>query len=382
MLTRLRFNRAGIVFLLWTAPVVGSVVSVLRAQGTWSGWPRVLASEAVFWYCWAFVTLGVLALLDRVPFSRRRWLPETLLHVVAAVAVTAAHVGVAVVGSQLTGIASPEPVMSAYVRFLRQFGLVELLLYALVVVVGSIARLTRVSRDHALRASRLEAELGQARLAALTSQLRPHFLFNSLNTVASLVRADDKDDALRVVVGLSALLRRVLRAEPSEVPLREEVDFFRQYLEIEQIRFGDRLTFVIDTPPDTLDVLVPVLILQPLAENAVRHGIASREQGGTVELRARLHGSVLRVEVRDDGCGWGARVNGSHAARGPTGAAPVDGVGLRNTRNRLAQLYGDRAGVALSSADDGGAVVVLEMPARGADVVLDGVHESHQNAHR
>lgn len=369
-MTRARLNRTAVVFGIWTAPVIGGVVAVLRADGN-VDFAKALIAESIFWYYWAFVTLGVLPLLDRVPFSRRSWPTTTLLHVAVAAAVILVHVAVSVGAAAVTGIALPEQTIGAsYVTLLRQILLLDVGVYILVVLVGLVARVVRIAAEHKTRAAQLESQLSQARLAALTAQLQPHFLFNSLNTVASLVRTQDSENALRVVIGLSTLLRRVLDTAPNEVPLRDEVDLLCRYLEVEQIRFGNRLSVAIDTPPETLDILVPVLILQPLAENAVRHGIASRERGGTLTVRASLRDSVLRLEVSDDGPGWPiqATVAGDAAEH-----RSASGVGLRNTRDRLTQLYGDEARVKCSTGSSGGATIVLELPARSSDMVLDVV---------
>ena len=209
------------------------------------------------------------------------------------------------------------------------------------------------TRDRALRAAHLESQLAQARLETLRAQLNPHFLFNALNTIAMLVRRNASREAIRGVVSLSELLRKVLAGTgAAEVPLREELGVIEHYLGIEQLRFGSRLGVNIAAEPDTLDALVPSLVLQPLVENAVRHGIAQSRDGGTVEVRCRRANGSLIINVRDD-CvglaeGWDPPTSG--------------GIGLANTRERLLRLYDRAQRFDVRNAPGGGALATIEIP--------------------
>ena len=209
------------------------------------------------------------------------------------------------------------------------------------------------TRDRALRAAQLESQLAQARLETLRAQLNPHFLFNALNTIAMLVRRNAGQEAVRGVVSLSELLRKVLAGTGAiEVPLREELGVIEHYLGIEQLRFGNRLTVRIAADPETLDALVPSLVLQPLVENAVRHGIARSSKGGTVEVRCRRSNGSLIICVRDD-CvglaeGWDPMTSG--------------GIGLANTRERLLRLYARDQHFDVRNAPGGGALATVEIP--------------------
>jgi LytS/YehU family sensor histidine kinase len=187
-------------------------------------------------------------------------------------------------------------------------------------------------------------------------QLQPHFLFNTLNAISALIPADAQP-ARRMVAQLGDMLRIALdHEETQEVALRDELAFLEPYLEIEQARLGDRLTVVMDVDPDVLDARVPHLILQPLVENAVRHGIAPRIEPGTVRISAttRAGGRSVELEVRDDGPGIAC--DGRAAAR--------KGVGLANIRSRLVQLYGDAHRFDLRDHPEGGAVVTVVLPLR------------------
>ncbi|WP_420126131.1 sensor histidine kinase [Longimicrobium sp.] len=207
----------------------------------------------------------------------------------------------------------------------------------------------------ALRASRLEAQLSGARLEVLRAQLHPHFLYNSLHAVAALVDWQPAE-ARRMLARLSDLLRSALEAsERAEISLAREVEWMEGYVELQQIRFDERLRVEMSIAPETLGACVPPLILQPLVENAIRYAVEPRPEGGRVEVRAERDGAWLRLVVRDDGPGPDAAVPGGSG-----------GIGLRNTRERLRTLYGDRQDVVLRAAPAGGAEALLRLPFRTA----------------
>jgi LytS/YehU family sensor histidine kinase len=215
----------------------------------------------------------------------------------------------------------------------------------------------REAHDQAMRASQLEAQLVQARLDALRAQLNPHFLFNALNTVAMLVRRGANDDALRAVVSLSEVLRRALAGQGAqEVALREELALVEHYLRVEQLRFRDRLSVQVDIDPEALEASLPGLVLQPIVENAIRHGVARRAGSGRIAISAQHQGGKLVLQVCDNGPGF---LDGWEAAASGR-------VGLANTRERLNRLYGAAARLEAHNAPDGGAVVTIEIPFRTA----------------
>jgi two-component sensor histidine kinase len=217
----------------------------------------------------------------------------------------------------------------------------------------------RQARAHA----ELEGQLVRAQLESLKLQLHPHFLFNTLNTITALITPDPRA-AERVITGLSDLLRLSLHsAGEHEVPLDRELDVLRRYLEIQQVRFSDRLRVEMHIAPDTVRAMVPNLILQPLVENAIRHGIAPRASGGSVAVRAAREGALLRLEVTDDGVGVRAAGGGGRAREG--------GVGLSNTRARLHHLYGEQHTFEAGPGPAGGFVVRMTIPYRLADAGLD-----------
>jgi sensor histidine kinase YesM len=205
-----------------------------------------------------------------------------------------------------------------------------------------------------LRASELTGQLTRAQLSALKMQLQPHFLFNTLNAIAVLVRQRDTDHAEEMLARLGDLLRWVLDdVDAQEVPLRRELEYVQLYLSIEQVRFADRLRIDISADQNALDAAVPHMCLQPLVENAVRHGIGRRAAAGTIAIRASEADGKLRVHVKDDGPGFEA------------GAEQVTlGIGLANTRARLLQLYGPGAALTIDNGDRGGATVTMTVPFR------------------
>jgi two-component system, LytTR family, sensor kinase len=212
------------------------------------------------------------------------------------------------------------------------------------------------ARERETQAARLAAQLAESRLGALRMQLHPHFLFNSLNAVGVLVRDQRTREATATLELLSDVLRQVLRTDPAhEVALTEELRFLEQYLAIEQVRFSDRLRVTVEADASVRDAAVPSFVLQPLVENALRHGLADRAEAGEIRVAARREGADLVLSVRDNGVGL--RDGEGDVARGP-------GVGLANTRERLATLYGDRARLELAPAPGGGTIATVRLPYR------------------
>jgi two-component system, LytTR family, sensor kinase len=217
-------------------------------------------------------------------------------------------------------------------------------------------------REREVRASLLEAKLAQAQLEMLKMQLHPHFLFNTLHAISTLIHKDP-DAADEMVAQLSDLLRMTLATIGiHEVPLQQELEFLARYLEIQKTRFQDRLEVTLDIPPETLDVRVPNQVLQPIVENAIRHGIDARSGQGLIEIRARATDHMLELTVRDDGPGLRSEVRLDVQPDN----APRDGrgIGLANTRARLRELYGPASTLHLGNHPDGGAIVTLSLPIR------------------
>ena len=218
----------------------------------------------------------------------------------------------------------------------------------------------RQAADDRERMLRAESEAREARLAALRYQLNPHFLFNSLNAVSTLILDGNARAATRMLAQIAELLRNTLNHEiVPEVPLSQEIAFTERYLAIEQTRFGERLRVQVVIPPDTLDALVPIMLLQPLVENAVRHGVAPLIEGATIEIQSTRHDGHLRIVVRNSGP--------SAAVFGARRHHTANGIGLTNTVERLATMYGADHTFALDWPNDGGCTVTIQLPFRRGD---------------
>jgi hypothetical protein len=226
----------------------------------------------------------------------------------------------------------------------------EILIYGFIVgIIGSIQSQIRAQRD-ALGAAELQRQLAAAQLKALQMQLEPHFLFNTLNAITTLVELGRQQQAAEMLGHLNAILKRTLEREtPEKIPLAHELEIVENYLAIEQVRFADRLHVHIKVDPGALHSLVPCFLLQPIVENAIRHGIANCEGDGTIEAAARREGNRLRISVRDSGPGKAA-------------TNPGCGIGLRNTRERLSYFYPREHSLQAGMAKAGGFEVAIDIP--------------------
>jgi len=308
------------------------------------------------WYFWAAVAPRIAWLGARVPVMRGNLVRSISVHFATAL-------GLGLVSTVLVVILffaadavpedfAPVPVWGL-ILFVSTWQLtINLLSYAAILGGSYAIDFYRRYQERELAASRLSQQLANAQLQALRMQLNPHFLFNAMNTVAMMVRKQENDAAVRTLAELSDLLRYVLEDTRShEVPLRQELDFIRQYLALEQVRFSDRLNVRIDTPDDTLDARVPNLLLQPLVENAIRHGIARSAAASTVEIVVRRTNGQLAIDVLDDGPGL---------PNIPTTAG--GGLGIHNTQERLKQMYGDHQEFRLRNREDRGAAASIRLP--------------------
>ena len=337
--------------LLWSAEVTVSS----RLGGKPIPFDVALRIQMPLALAWALVTPAIIWLGRRVPpFGSPQWPLGVAVNLVSSIAVVFGLGMFFIVNTRAVQGVSPDapPLLLAALRSFVFWFSSDGLLYWVILAIDYGVRDYRESRERALRASQLETQLSEARLQALTMQLQPHFLFNALHTIGQLIRTAQPARAVQVVAGLGELLRRVLDgAATQEVPLKQELDFVRSYLDIEQIRFRDRLKVVLDPDPEALDATVPYFILQPLVENAIKHGIASRATVGRVLIGARRIDGTLHLTVRDDGSGLAE----------PAGAR---GVGLANTSARLRQLYGDQASFEVVNMADGGVIARIVLPYR------------------
>ena len=284
---------------------------------------EVITINLVYYYLWGLTTPLVIALGRRFPIPSPRWGRSLAVHVAASLLLTALQIvaAEAILSTFTTAIYRTEGYVTSLQTAFRVNFHGSLPTYWLILAIYLAAVYYR-------NASKLEAQLSRAELDALKMQLNPHFLFNTLNSISSLMYTDvDAADAM--LARLSEFLRLTLDRPPEqEIALEEELEFVRQYLEIERIRFEERLRVRFDVERGTERALVPSLALQPLVENAIHHGVARHADGGSIEIRARRDGESLRLTVRNEGRCSSVR----------------EGIGLANTRARLRSLYGDRHG--------------------------------------
>lgn len=337
----------------WIGPAVLGAVNEVAQRRLWGG-ERAGLGQILFasgdWLIYAFLTPLVFAVARRWPIARPHLARRALLHAAISLVFCAAWAGTGtLLKVALLGV-PPEGWLLPFVSWTfitLPFGVS---VYLAVVGIEHAIRYFVEARDREIQMARLSEQLSGARFAALQAQLNPHFLFNTLNTIAVLVRDGDRAGASRMVEQLSDVLRRTLnRGRANEVPLDEELELVRQYLAIEQARFPDRLRADIDADPALGAAAIPSFAVQHLVENAIRHGIAGSAAGGRVRVSASRDGGSLVVAVSDDGPGFDV-------------TALPERHGLANTRDRLQALYGRAGALTLESRPAGGTVATLRVP--------------------
>jgi signal transduction histidine kinase len=339
-----------------------AVVGAIATYGFWrlgnQSFPfwRAVAAEVPRWFAYALLTPVVFWAAQRFPLIPPHVTRHLAFHVGLSIGAAVAYSGAAALG--IHAFSPTRLPISAGRLFANNFlgGLPATLpLYFGVLAVAMAMSYFARHRDVEVQAARLQAQLADARLAALQMQLHPHFLFNSLNTITVFARDGDNATVVRLLELLGETLRTTLRAAPQhEVSLGEEIAFVRKYLEIEEARFSDRLRVHVDVALDVANALVPAFVLQPLVENAIRHGIAGKSDSGSIEITARRTSDALELAVRDDGAGLSALRDGD------------TGVGLSNTRERLRTLYGDAASLTVAPRDRSGVTSTVRIPFRAA----------------
>src|SRR6266545_2482882 len=355
-----RWRRYGLIFVIWTLVVIVEAAQYYASQFVEKRtFPLGLAIRRACeeWYPWAFLTVGLLWVARRCNLERegmKRWI---LGHLGTSVLVSLVYFTVyawLLSGQKSVLDGSIFAFGNVFKKLIVFYFHVTLVIYWAIVLAHQGWHYYQRSRERELQASALATELVRTRLEVLRMQLNPHFLFNTLHTISALIH-ENPDDADRIVARLSELLRVSLdQSDSQEVPLRQELDFLERYLQIEQTRFQDRLAVEMSVESGLDNILVPSLILQPLVENAIRHGIEPREDTGRVRIAAHRVDGMLELKVSDNGPGLPE-----------TEAAPRrEGVGLSNTRSRLSHLYGANHRFELTPASGGGLEARLLIPCR------------------
>ncbi|MGH9856226.1 MAG: sensor histidine kinase, partial [Acidobacteriota bacterium] len=326
---------------------------VYSSRGESINWPQHLLDYSG-WYIWALITPVVLKISSKYPLQRREWWKCGAIHFVAFVAswvVATLAMDAVRWGSNL---GSYNYFASLPVSFARSPITLDVLCYSAIVAVESALRYRRRYEAGTVRTLRLAAQLSRAKLDALKMQLHPHFLFNSLNSLSELMQ-EDPGAAEVMIRNLEMFLRLTVHQNHlQEIPFGKEMEFLQCYLAIENVRYQDRLNVTMDIEPQAMDVPVPNLLLQPIVENAIRHGIAPRSTPGHIDIQAKRDNGVLALQVRDNGPGMSKSMMKSASFR--------SGLGLSNTRERLTQLYGNRHRFELVNAPEGGLIVSVEIP--------------------
>jgi len=367
---KINWRRAGLLFIGWTlVSVIFAGISYAAAIGENNkefGFVSALRLNLVQFYVWAILSPLVFRFSRRFPIELRPLnVRNLLLYFPALISFAGIHqvIHLAVLWSITPRWRQKYPALIDCYRAYFAFGFYIDLIIALLIVITVHALIYYQSfRASELAQSSLKTQLAQAQLRALKMQLHPHFLFNTLHSISSLV-LEDPPKANSMIARLGDFLRLTVdNSEQQSVTLKEETEFLRCYLDIEQVRFGDRLTVAFDLEPQTLSAEVPHLILQPVVENAIQHAIAPRAERGRINIEAKRLNGLLRVAISDNGPGISsnAKLLGKKC------------VGLSNVRTRLQQIYGSDFRFELMNASHGGLTVVMEIPfQREADLGID-----------
>lgn len=352
-----RWSKWSLAFAFWTFCGIFFALQTylinVQVFGQELPWTRALPWSLSYWYTWAILSPLIVWLAKLYAFDQQNWKRALLIHLPASLGLAVVHLMLIIALNQIPRIFMGTPFTFGE-KFWSLFAMHfhwNVFTYWMIVAFSQTVAYYEKYRERELHASQIEAQLARSELQALRMQLHPHFLFNTLNSISSLMYTD-VEAADSMLSRLSHLLRSRVEGAPPEVRLKEELEFLEEYLDIERMRFADRLTVRLDIPHNTLDALVPNLVLQPLVENAIRHGIAPREEAGLIEITARLENGNLLLQVRDNGPGFG---NGDSESQGA-------GIGLSNTRERLRRLYGPTQSLDLLRPDEGGTVALLTIP--------------------
>jgi two-component system, LytTR family, sensor kinase len=329
--------------ILWLSRMPGEKIDLYTA----------FAWQTTYYLLWIPLTVVVWRVAENwIPDAPRDWPRILARHAPLVVGVTLAHFSAVAALSNVLGASMAPGFFASVVGQMRGRLHLELLIYTAVAGTGAAAVLHGRYRDRQLAAAKLEAELAGARLDALRTQLQPHFLFNSLHSIASLARAGDTAGVVRLIAGFSELLRSLLEQGERHLPLADELQLVERYLEIQRVRFADRLQATIDMDPAVARARVPLLVVQPLVENALRHGLGPRVAPGALAVRAGREKGWTRIDVEDTGDGL------------PPGwtLAASRGTGLRNLSARLAAEFGAGGSLSVTPRPGGGVVATVRVP--------------------
>jgi two-component system LytT family sensor kinase len=348
-------------FLFWTAVGLFFSTQIYLLVNVIEGHPfpfiKAMRSTMPDWYIWAFLAIPITKLAKRYPLESKTWRESLWIHIPASAGFAIVHIALAV-----TSLLAFEAIDGYFYSFYEKFEYnfiwyfhYDVLTYWAILGFAHAIQYYRSFQEKRVAAVQLQAQLSQAQLQALKMQLHPHFLFNTLNSISSLLQRSGSDHndiqtAKKMIVRLADFLRLTLKnSGAQEVDVQQELEFLRCYLEIEKVRFQDRLTVQLNIDPRTLHLKIPNLILQPIVENAIQHGIATRSSKGILEISTTRVDGTLQVRISDNGPGL------------PHGFQA--GIGLTNTKARLQQSFGESYRFLLENSNSGGLNVLMEIPA-------------------
>jgi len=352
-----RWTWIAAVWLIFGLLDAAQTVLLMHAEGMHHPWGRLFLGSVLDWIPWALLTVPIMRLGQLYPFLQRRSAKTWVVHVSALVSTDF------ICGAWFAAIQrflnpygkpstpKPPPFHTLWLQSAADGILATFILYGAILAVDSVLDSRARLASEQAETARLNEQLSKAQLDALRRQIEPHFLFNTLNSVSALIREHRNDAAVMMIAGLSDFLRRLLQ-DPSrqQVPLAEEMEFAQKYLDIQKVRFVDRLQLAIDVPTDLLVAQVPTLILQLMLENAIKHGIAKRAHGGLVRISASRDNGTLTLSVYNDGPGL------------PNAELTPSGIGLSNMRTRLQGLYGDAFALDMHNQHPAGVEVSVSVP--------------------
>jgi two-component system LytT family sensor kinase len=349
---------------LWIATIWSGIalfdgmqtVVVMRAEHMHHAWSRLFITLLLSWLPWALATPFVLRLGRQYPPAEWKRIRGWFTHFAACVVIGLVYAAwVAALEGLLNPwalVPGPDPFFDLWRHKFYNGILSYVILYGIILLAGAMLASRERLAQQQTETARINEQLSKAQLNALRRQIEPHFLFNTLNSVAGLVRENRNDAAVDMIAGLSDFLRRVVNdSDRQEVPLVEELEFAQKYLDIQKVRFAERLQISVDVPDELFPAQVPNLILQPMVENAVKHGIAKRVQGGAIRIAAFRSNGTITLSVYNDGPSLPLDWETAHF-----------GVGMSNIRTRLQSLYGDKFELSLKNEYPGGVKASLSMP--------------------
>lgn len=344
---------------IWTGIALfdaSQTVFVMRAEGMHHKWVRLFVTLMVSWLPWLVATPFTLRLSRKYPPAQWRRISTWGAHLGACALIGAVGAALMSLFEEWLNPWAIDPAPNLYFDLWRpKFfnGLLSyIILYGLILLADHLLRSKEQLAFQQTETARLNEQLSKAQLSALRRQIEPHFLFNTLNAIAGLVRENRNDAAVSMIAGLSDFLRRVLQdSDRQQVPLGEELEFTKKYLDIQKARFADRLQYSVDVPANLLAAQVPSLILQPMVENAVKHGISQRVQGGAIRIAASRSNGTLNLSVYNDGPSLPAAFNEKQS-----------GIGIRNVKSRLQSLYGNAFELRMRNQEPGGVETSISVP--------------------